>query len=312
MTPLELTGLKGNHPLGFLSACGVLRCCGVEGQREATLRWKEADDGSGWFAVLGGIEDLSSDSLIEILIRRAERQSGCKALCWSDKIDDRAEFKRLGSDLIDSAPASVVAESTEWLPALSSDIVGNTGKLQRTSLDLTSGKQLFLKSLREVAAELSRKATKKQLPVVGSGAFQEALYGPWLYKDKTHSLGWDPQTQRLHALRNKIPEKDKQRRSVRGAVFLASQALPLFPSFSVRGKLRTTGFQRLDGDDWFAWPIWCEPVSISTLRSLLTQPLDSSWKRRGVNVAYRCPRAHTGGSDSNYRVFGNAEEFLLP
>jgi hypothetical protein len=26
MTSLELRGLKGNHPRGFLAACGLLRC----------------------------------------------------------------------------------------------------------------------------------------------------------------------------------------------------------------------------------------------------------------------------------------------
>jgi hypothetical protein len=115
----------------------------------------------------------------------------------------------------------------------------------------------------------------------------------------------------IHALRNKLPAKDKENRSTRGAVFLASQAIPLFPCFSVHGKLRTTGFLRLDRDDWFAWPIWSEPISLNMLRSLLAQPLDHNLKRRGVDAAYRCLIAHTGGAKSNYRVFGNAVEHSL-
>lgn len=308
MKALELTGLQGSHPLGFLAACGVLRCCSVEGRREATLAWKQANDGSGWIADLWGIDDLTLDGLIEMLIRRAAKQRDCAALGWSDKIGDRAKFKQLGSSVIERCTGPDADESISWLPALSSDIAGNTEKLQPTSLDLTSGAQGFLKSIRNLAGELSK--TRAGLEV-GTGAFREALCGPWRYGDEAHSLGWDPQTQRLHALRNKLPEQDKQNRSVQGAVFLASQAVPLFPCFAAHGKLRTTGFHRLDGEDWFAWPIWCEPISLTTLQSLLAQPLNYNLRRRGVKVAYRCRRAHTGGADGNYRVFGNAEEHPL-
>lgn len=313
MTALELPGLSGNHPLGFLSACGVLRCCSVGDKRGATLEWKQADDGSGWIAVLAGIDDLALESLIEMLIRRLAKQAGCKAIEWSDRIDDRVRFRQLGMNLVESATGPDCDESIAWLPALTSDIVLRKGKLRPTSLDLTSGAQGFLKSIRDLSAELCKTTRRKGEPAVSvaSGAFREALFGPWRYSDDAHSLGWDPQTQRLHALRNKLPEKDKKRRSVRGAVFLASQALPLFPCFAARAKLLTTGFHTLDGEDWFAWPIWCEPLSLNTLQSLLAQPLDPDLKRRGVKVVYRCLRAHTGGSDSNYRVFGNAEEHPL-
>jgi len=61
MKPLELTGLQGNHPLGFLAACGVLRCCSVEARREARLAWTQANDGSGWIAGVWGIDDLTLD-----------------------------------------------------------------------------------------------------------------------------------------------------------------------------------------------------------------------------------------------------------
>lgn len=313
MKPLELTGLNGSHPLGFLAACGVLRCCSVEGKHDATLEWKQSDDGSGWMAVLAGIDGLALESLIETLIRRLAKQANRNALGWSDKIDERVRFKQLGMNVIEGASGPDCDETIAWLPALSSDIVLNKGQLRPTSLDLTSASQGFLKSIRGLSTELSKTTKRKGQPAVSvaSGAFREALFGPWRYSDETHSLGWDPQTQRLHALRNKLPAKDKKKRSVRGALFLASESLPLFPCFAARGKLRTTGFLRLHGEDWFAWPIWCEPISVNTLQSLLAQPLEHNLKRRGVKVAYRCLRAHTGGSDSNYRVFGNAEEHPL-
>jgi len=310
MKPLELSGLKGNHPLAFLAACGALMCS-VEGNRDVKLGWKRANDRSGWIAVLfsEGTDDLTLENLIETLILRAANLPDCEALGWSDKIDNRSKFKALGSSVIERA-TSCDDKSITWLPALSSDIVGNKEKLQPTSLDLTSGSQRFLKSLRSLSADLSRVPRRNGQPV-GVAAFREALVGPWLYGDQEHSLGWDPQTQRLHALRHMLPQQDTQNRSVRGAVFLASQALPLFPCFAVHGKLRTTGFHNLNGEDWFAWPIWCEPISVNTLRSLLVQPLNRQLEQRGVKVVYKCLRAHTGGSDGDYRVFGNAEEHPL-
>jgi hypothetical protein len=311
VTPLELTGLKANHPLGFLAACGVLRSCSIEGKHGAKLEWKPASDGSE-VAVLTGVDDIDLESLTAMLILRAAEQKDSKALGWSNDINDRAKFRQLGAEVIQGAAGPEGDDSIAWLPAFSSDIVG-TKNLQPTLLSMTSASQGFLKAIRTLAADLSKEKKRKGQPPLqlGASAIREALCGPWRYADKAHSLGWDPQTQRLHALRNKLPAIDDEKRSTVGAVFLASQAIPLFPCFSVRGKLRTTGFLRLDREDWFVWPIWSGPISLITLRSLLAQPIDHNLKRRGIDSAYRCLISHTGGGKSNYRVFGNAVEHPL-
>ncbi len=198
----------------------------------------------------------------------------------------------------------------DMLAALASDIVDDGGKLRPTAFDLTSGNQRILQSIRILSGE-PETGKGKPNPLTRD-AVEEALIGPWKYRDANHSLGWDPNSQRLHALRGKLPEKDKENRSVRGAVFLASQALPLFPCFSVRGRLRTTGFHEFDGDEWFAWPVWRDPISLHTLRSLLAQPFSSDLREHGVDVVYRCRRSHTGGSEGNYQVFGHPEERAWP
>ena len=310
MTRLELTGLKGHHPLGFLAACGLLRCCNVEGKCEVKLAWKQADEGSGWIAVLQGVNELALTPLIEMLIAQARKQQSSDALKWSNKIDDVAKYRQTGWRLIQGRTGQIDDESLALLPAFCSDLVLNKDKLQPTLLDLTSGAQRFLESIRELAVGLSKEGRTGAQTAECVAAFRDALCGPWRYSDGAHSLGWDPQTQRLHALRHKLPEKDKEKRSVRGAVFLASQALPLFPCFAVNAKLRTTGFYR-DGDaEWFSWPIWREPmfISLDTLRCLLAQPLHGDLIPRGVEVVYRCRRVRTGGSEGNYQVFSSAEE----
>jgi hypothetical protein len=310
MTTLELTGLKGHHPLGFLAACGALKGCGGgAGRRRARLAWKQPEDDPGWVAVLHLEEEKDLDSLVEILVAQARQAKDSAALRWSDRISDRNEFRKLGSTLLGDGGFRDL-EALALLPALASDLVVNakTGKLEPTSLDFTSASQPFLKSIRDLSEDLSTKSRRKSDRPLPADSFREALLGPWLYRDTEHSLGWDPQTQRLHALRHKLPEQDKQSRSVRGAIFLASQALPMFPCFVVNRRLRTVGFHRDEGEHWFAWPVWQEPISVDTLRSLLACPLNADLKERGVAVVYRCRVVHTGGSKSNYRVFSNAEE----
>jgi hypothetical protein len=259
-------------------------------------------------AVLHRRKDLGSRSLVRLLIRQARRQRDSRALTWSTKIDDSEKYRAVGLSLVTSRSTPRDEQVLAFLAALASDIVSDSkNRLQPTSFDLTSGNQRLLKSIRELSGDLSMMPKRAGQVPPGVAALEEALYGPWRYRDDTHSLGWDPQTQRLHALRHKLPEKDKENRSVRGAVFLASHALPMFPCFAVSGKLRTTGFHQESGDDWFAWPIWREPISLDTLRSLLSHPLDGDLKRRGVGAVYRCRRVRTGGSEGNYQVFSNAE-----
>jgi hypothetical protein len=76
-----------------------------------------------------------------------------------------------------------------------------------------------------------------------SGMDREALFGPWRYEDPQHSLGWDPSAERLHALRSRSPTKDAPQ-GVAAAVWLAFEALPLFPCFLSGGSLVTRGFVR--------------------------------------------------------------------
>jgi hypothetical protein len=309
MRPLDLPGLKGHHPLGFLAACGALRCCSLNG-REAMLAWRVTEEDGGWVAVLHA-KDLDMEILLDALLTRASAEKDSAALRWSGRIDDRGKFRAVCSKSLSDDRSTQDRGVLALLPALASDLVLNakTQRLQPTALDFTSASQPFLKSIRDLSGDLSKKVKSSRSRPSPADSLRETFCGPWQYRDKTHSLGWDPQTQRLHALRNRLPEKDKQKRSVRGAVFLASLALPMYPCFAVNGRLRTTGFHRFQGQDWFAWPIWQEPISLDSVRTLLGHSLSSNLSQRGVAVVYRSRVVHTGGSKSNYRVFSSAEEF---
>lgn len=310
MTTLELTGLKGHHPLGFLAACGLLRCCHEwDDFGSVKLAWLHKAD--RFTAVLHCAVKLDLTMLTQMLICRAKQQRQSIALSWSTKIDKRDKFRKAGHRLLQQSVGGESRDALSLLAAQASDIVfTDNDVLRSTHFDLTSGNQRLLTSLRELAGEPKKEGDTPR--PISEDALREALLGPWQYQDEDHALGWDPQTQRLHALRGKLPAQDTARRSVRAALFLASQALPLFPCFPVNGKLHTTGFHQDNGDDWFAWPIWRDPISLDTLRSLLAHPFNNNLRHRGVEVAYRCRRVRTGGSEGNYQVFSHAEQRPWP
>jgi hypothetical protein len=311
VTTLDLPGLLAHQPLGFLAACSLLRS--LTEWRDfgwTRLSWKKGAGGEDRIAVIGSERALDIDGVARVLLCRGKQQRESAALNWSTKIDNRTKYREAARNAIQALAERRPRDDVDMLAALASDLVDDGGKLRSTAFDLTSGNQRILQSLRVLAGE-PETAKGKPDPLTRE-AIEEALIGPWKYRDGHHSLGWDPNAQRLHALRGKLPEKDKENRSVRAAVFLASQALPLFPCFSVRRRLRTTGFHRHDDDDWFAWPIWREPISLDTLRSLVAQPFSADLRERGVDVVYRCRRSHTGGSEGNYQVFSHPEERPWP
>lgn len=302
MSRLELTGLRANHPVGFLAACGLLRCLSDrEDIGEVKLGWK--DKNRLTFAVLKTQQLVDIDSVAEVLRCRGKEFEESPALTWSNKIDDKGKYRKGADECLNEFFETGSREAVDMLAALASDmVIDKSGILRSTGFDLTSGNQQILKSFRKLASSA----------VLTNVSIREALIGPWKREDKHHSLGWDPQAQRLHALRGKAPEKDKLERSVASAVFLASQALTLFPCFAVAGKLKTTGFCHHDGEEWFTWPVWRDPIPVSSLRSLLGHSFTTDLRQRGVEVVYWSQRAHTGGSQGNYQVFSHSKERPWP
>jgi hypothetical protein len=322
VSTIELSGLKAHHPLGFLAACGTLVACERTGNA-ARLAWTGTQEESRWTSRLDVRLDHGQDWLLSTLTNFAKSVGQAPALNWADgnKKTDRKIQKQLPGRFREAAKALELHRDTfargrldlDMFAAIGSDLaLTKDGRLQPTPLDMTSASQGFLDEIKDLSASLASELKGRSKATGSREAFQEALFGPWQYRDDQHSLGWDPEAQRLHALRGKAPTNDTTRRSVRAAVFLASQALPLFPCFAVGGRLRTTGFHRYDDDDWFAWPIWTKPISLDTLRSLLAHPFSRDLSGRGVEIVYRCRRAHTGGSEGNYQVFSHPQERPWP
>jgi hypothetical protein len=322
MSAVVLSALHGHHPLGFFAACGALRVA-TDKIAPCKLAWSLSE--SIWKASLD-CESLSDHELTARLLTAVAEEAKSYLACLDAYKITEAEapldnFRDSGLRALRENDREQAEMALVILPSIGSDLVfrqKGTGKnkktvIQTTRFAMTSGQQDLVSGMRKVAARLAKRSKNGNVPSEIVKAIEEALFGPWRYEDDEHPLGWDPQVQRLHALRNKAPTNDAKKRSVCGAVFLATQALPLFPCFAINNRLRTTGFHRdknAEDWDWFAWPIWNEPISLGTLRTLLAHPHDDL-RDRGIQAVYCCRRAPTGGAEGDYRIFSSSEEVLV-
>ncbi|HXG10879.1 MAG TPA: hypothetical protein VNK04_14060 [Gemmataceae bacterium] len=315
MSKIPLTGLVGSQPIGALAAFGLLRVCSSRAALgQVKLGWNWAAEPT---AVLVTETDCDADCLVELLVDHMNGRhqfppfcgqapmptpNGSPAEVWDDLKPSPKDFTDLLTQTRDASSASN-REAVDFLAAFGCELItaSSTGDLKPTAFDMTAGQQKFLKSVRELAASLTLASqVKRRKKQHGSSAdpvrsaFREALFGPWTYGDDFHSLGWDPSTEALHAL-SAIAPTDAGPKSVRAAVWLAVEALPLFPCFPVAGRLHTRGFSRTA--DEFRWPIWQEPISLDALRSLFglrdlyqTPPRSKSLCSRGIVCLYASVR----------------------
>lgn len=152
-----------------------------------------------------------------------------------------------------------------------------------TSLCMTAGNQAFLKLLRELAysldagGEWSRPLNEKKTKfarILPSEAFRQALLAEWDFSPKNARdqgflpLGWDAESYYVAALRgHATPDFTPPR----AAIWLAAEALPLFPCTAItRGRVQTRGYD-MKGDV-FRWPIWRKPLSLRAVQTALGHP----------------------------------------
>jgi hypothetical protein len=295
MREITLTGLVGSHPLGALAAFGLLRCCeGMATVGPSRLSWKKE---AGWVAVLHPGQPVSADELVTALAARQQEVSGRPELNWADNIKtDPATFVTAAREAVAQAGPDR-RDFADFLAAFGCEMaMTGRGDLEPTAFYMTSGQQKFLKEVRNLSGRLGSGFSVGRRRKGPEEAFREALLGPWRYEDPQHSLGWDPATERLHALRAKSPTKEASE-GVAGAVWLAFEALPLFPCFLSGGGLATRGFGRVGGGVMFSWPVWTQPVTLAEVRTLLgleeltrENPPLAELRERGVAMVFRSER----------------------
>jgi len=113
-------------------------------------------------------------------------------------------------------------------------------------------------------------------------------------------LGWDCDTERLHAHRAQSPTSE-QIMGVQAAVWLAYEALPCFPNGMAGNRMQSTGFSRHQRQNWLTWPLWDRPIPLGTAQTLLAvaelhreRPRFAELHRRGGVAVFRSLRQLVG------------------
>lgn len=282
---IHLPALLGSHPLGALASFGLLRLVN-EWDANSKLGFTMEDD---WIAVLQTGQFDSIASLIQRLTEWVDSNTLDRILGWADDVRvTQPEYQRLlGSALNDGD-----LQLATFLSALVADgaVDAQKGLVKPSAFYMVSGQQSFLAGMREIV---------KQTRSSSQSIFQEALGGPWRYRTRAHSLGWDPNTERLYALRHRAPTSEKPS-CIAGAVLLAFWALPLFPALSQARRPLTIGFTREKRDHYFSWPVFSIAIDFAELTSLLHAgrenwtTSDGRRSRSGIDTVYESSRFEFG------------------
>jgi hypothetical protein len=285
-----LGALDGSNPLAFLAALGTLRLVHLSAQcPEPRMCWERS--GGFWRPKLVGL-GKDENGLIEILGRSL----------WAPV----EHFGPLGKNI--TAPSETFAKfiqqaygtaerkdrrTADFAAAFGCEVCEDRKRKRIKHTDLCfitgSGHQDFLGTMSTLAEEVT------------SEDLRDALFGEWRKeKSPSMSMRWDPLDAAEYALQWDNPS-GQGAWTVRGANRLAVEALPYFPTMPVKGGLQTTGFRRRSGEDEFTWPVWTQPVTFDTVRSLVSlAELQEDVPPRGVLGAmgiedvYRAERVQIG------------------
>jgi hypothetical protein len=283
MSRIELTGLIGSHPLGALASFGLLRVLS-ERDNDARLSFVEKDD---WIAVLDSAFDTEQNLLA--FLNEWGTTRAPEVLAGFGEDDVRVAPSRFQGMLRDAlSGAAQNPEHASFLVALAADGAKDKSKgfVKPSPFYMASGQQSFLDTLKKIHGHVRK-----------GGLWREALFGPWTYATSEWGAGWDPGTERMHALRFKAPTKDK------------TACVPIFPTLSVSGAVHTVGWVEHDRLDHFRWALPNVPIGIDALGVLLAaDELGGGNKgkktrrrlRDGIGAVYESTRHEFG---QGYAVF---------
>ena len=222
----------------------------------------------------------------------------------TQKLRDVARQYERGLQIYEESPGDATRKllgdkryAADLWASLISDVVTRRGQkgeeMAQTPFCLTAGRQHFLDRLASVPQKVqppARKEGKGKIEVSETDCLHEALFVRWGYPDKTHSFRWDPQEDVRYALCATDPSKSKGTTTQHGANRLAAvgfSTLTVFPMRQRSGNLQLGVL----GGGWdrkgfiFTWPVWRHPVSLASIRALLSHPnLNAPETRRTLGI----------------------------
>jgi hypothetical protein len=300
---IELSGIDGGNPLGFLAALGTFHTIGLAwAERSIRMSWRTSH--GAWRPVLHGIGAEEIDAFVEALDVALKVMRNHPALTFASDLTIGTDILRGQAKQAQSAGSSRDRRHADFIAAYGSEATPRTERgmeenIQDTALRTMSGTghQHFLGFMHEL------------VETTEPNHLTTALFHEWHYTDSGPSLRWDPNDDRRYALRWGDPGNSSKSpiRTVRGANRLAIEALPLLPTAPVGKKLETTGFKQQRGEGVFwTWPIWVVALPLDPVRSILAlsdlqapKPDRLSLAARGIAEIFRCQRITVG----KYRNF---------
>lgn len=282
MSRVELMGVDGSNPLGFLAALGLLRLVPGAGLAFAA-------DGS--FRAFLETESSTAD-IVAMIVADVEAAAAAKRPSWRLSYTKAATKKQGPQDVADLKPPpqdyrqfltrcvdcwlNGDDEAVAYAAAFATDVaVDRKGNTKPTAFHFTAAHQTFLGAVEVIRASVTKEWIEISL-FRGHG-------------DRPGSnLRWDPGSERNWALMANNPEEDATRVDA-PLEWLAFRGLPLLPSFPRGNKIITTAVLVRGGDVAFTWPLWSVPASQRTVRSVLQLGWTQSARdRAGRNVFAVC------------------------
>lgn len=286
---LLIPGIDGTTPIGFLAALGLLQLLeDVRGSRDVLprLAWRQLD---AWRPALHGIDSLDAvaqlvledrtqwaDSALLAFRYVKQEKQGPKAVgglraplsvvrAWSRSLREEQNEAALayGAALFCDGVTEVNKKPATSEDHLSAGIAVDPDvdielTVERSFFDLTSRNAQFLEQVEFIRNYLTLEGIQRAL---GSG---EPDYEA---AKSARTLDWDPSSDTPGAIytgfrRGFLPVHE----------WLGFRALRLFPLAHLGTKVRMTACtgRRLDGD--FTWPLWEQPATCDSVRSLLGHP----------------------------------------
>lgn len=256
MNRSHLNGLEGTNPLGFLAALGV-QVALAEKEGQSRLWW--SNDVVPHAVVDSGITiEKMAEQIIEVLAEW--RKSPAVAPVSDDgTVMPKGDELKFGPEGIRHYLACARRDSAAGRLAtalVAEGSLDNQGSAKPSDLYFAAGNQKFLEMVRKIMAGVC-------LDDICVG-----LRGPWNYKSKLPSLGWDVADDRVYALRSYNPSSEKKLTNP-GPESLAVLGLSTHPVFAGRKRTLTQGCSGQWKNGKYSWPLWNKPASSYAVKSLL-------------------------------------------
>jgi hypothetical protein len=258
---IELTGIDGTNPLGFVAAMGVVAAAGGK------LSW--AANGGRWTPVVSLEVDRSE--LVDLLHERLQVMPYAYTFAETDMapFDDFKEKKAAeDGDTAKRKPKGVRVVTEEVFRGALQRCADDPAELERLAahtctVALREGVRVRTTAVRSVSGQIRYLSNLRAIVnACKREDIERALFGTWHYARATPKLGLDPR-----GLIENIPQNISELGSVAeiGAERLAAEGLRGLPTSIHRGRLVTRGYNGTA----FRWALPERPRTVHATSDLL-------------------------------------------